>query len=106
MRIFGGTTPRTQKEKDICDKIIKYTHSLEKDNAPGEVYERIKQRKSALLKELDQICKGDKNRYDEDIMYIKEHYHPIVHRRVRGVVNVNTPAGGVGVGLEVDDRDT
>ena len=72
MGILGKNKPRTQREKRICDRIIKYTDIIETlTSSKGEGYQSSKRRLDELYQELKDICKEDTQRYDENIFYIK-----------------------------------
>jgi hypothetical protein len=93
---------RTQKEKKICDKIVKYTNIMEYQTSyKGQVYQKTKQRSKELFDQLKRICGTDQNRLDENIFYIKKHIKPINKERK---VKAGAKIGGVGFDVEVDDR--
>jgi hypothetical protein len=105
---IGVPEPRTKKELAICKKIIRFSLALEEDPRPDEGYRRAKERRDALYIDLDKICKGDKNRYDENMIYIKAMVGDwrYAHRPKKTSVggHINTPVGGGGLGAERDDR--
>lgn len=105
MGILGASGLRTKREEDICKKIIRCTMFMEDDNSfHGEGFRRLEKIRRELYAQLDKICKGDTNRYHENIFYIKKHikhHHP---KKVEIGGNIHTPAGGGGLKLGYDDR--
>ena len=103
MGILGNNEPRTQREKKICDSIIKYTYIIEElTSFEGEGYQSSKRRLDELYQELEDICKEDRQRYDENMFYIKANIqHPKKPKKVKVGGNI---AGIGGAEIEMYDR--
>lgn len=103
MRILGRNEPRTQREKRICDSIIRYTDIIEEFTSfEREGYQSSRRRIGKLYQELKGICKGDPKRYDENIFYIKAN---IQHPKNPKKVKIGGSISGVGSAeIEIDDR--
>ena len=103
MGILGKNKPRTQREKRICDRIIKYTDIIDTlTSFKGEGYQSSKRRLDELYQELKDICKEDTQRYDENIFYIKANIkRPRTPKKVR--IGGSIPGVG-GAEIEIDDR--
>ena len=96
--------PRTKRELAICKKIVRLSFAIEEDPAPDEGYRRIKERRKELYMELDKICKEDCNRYDENIIFIKELLGKLRRQYRPKKTKVGGRIGGTGFDVERDDR--
>ena len=103
MGILGKNKPRTQREKRICDRIIKYTDIIETlTSSKGEGYQSSTRRLNELYLELKDICKEDSQRYDKNMFYIKDNIkRPRTPKKVR--IGGSIPGVG-GAEIEIDDR--
>lgn len=103
MGILGKNKPRTQKEKRICDNIIRYMDIVDTFTAFNwEGYQSSEKRLDKLYQELKGICKEDPHRFDENMFYIKAN---IKHHKTPKKVKIGGSISGVGgAEIEIDDR--